>query len=124
MSTAGTPMANANTENTLPKIKFIDKVGILINPPNWPKPKSTKAIKAIKPINIAITFNPTFNPSLAPAAIASTKLACVFSMDSFTSPCVSDFSVSGNMIFEITKAPGAAIKLAANKYAAGTPKDI
>jgi len=73
---------------------------------------------------MAITFSEIFIPSLAPWEIASIILACSFLTSSLMVPLVSDSSVSGYTILDITSAPGAAIKLAAKRYEAGTPMEI
>ena len=70
---------------------------------------------------MAITLMDIFIPSEAPCEIASIKFVCSFFTSSFTLPFVTDSSVSGKIIFEITKAAGAAIKLAARRYSAFAP---
>jgi hypothetical protein len=100
------------------------KFGIFINPPTLPRMKFKRAISAKNPISMASTFKPTFRPSEQPADMASITLVCSFATFSFTSPLVSEVSVSGNISFAMAKAPGAAIILAAMRYSALTPNWI
>ena len=65
---------------------------------------SAKAIKAIKPISMAITLRDIFKPSDAPWEIASKRFAWVFFTSNLIAPLVGDSSVSGQTILEITKA--------------------
>ena len=59
-----------------------------------------------------MTFMEILKPSEAPCDIASIRLVYGLFTSNLTSPMVCDCSVSGNTILDITKAPGAAIKLA------------
>ena len=71
------------------------------------------AINAINTNSIAAIFTASFKPSDVPIEIESNRLVPIFSLEIFTS--LSIFSVSGNNIFEITIAPGAAITDAARR---------
>ena len=73
---------------------------------------------------MAITLRDIFKPSDAPWEIASKRFAWVFFTSNLIAPLVGDSSVSGQTILEITKAPGAAIMLAAKRYGAGIPMEI
>src|SRR5690554_5584893 len=77
-----------------------------------PKKPLNIASNAMNANNIAPTFKASVKPTPAPDAAASMPFALVFSTSIFTEPAVTGTSVSGYNIFDITKAAGAAIKLA------------
>ena len=64
---------------------------------------------------MAPTFAANFKPSDAPLPRASMAFELVFSISILKLPEVFEFSVSGYIIFDITKAAGADITEAANK---------
>src|SRR5690554_2188232 len=83
-----------------------------------PKKPLNIASNAMNANNIAPTFKANVKPTPAPDAAASIPLAFVFSTVISTEPVVAGTSVSGYNIFEITRAAGAAIKLAPNNCSA------
>ena len=126
-SEGGTPIIIANNEKNAPKTSFRRRLSTLRpikssdkpvqrrNRPKYPRSASTRATRAMTPISMAITFIDIFIPSEAPWEIASIIFACSFFTSSFTFPLVSDSSVSGNTIFEMTSAPGSSHKTGGKK---------
>ena len=99
-----TPISQATGENTQPKTSRS------VRPPAaQPSRWSASVISPMKAISIAITFSHSFRPSVVPLAAASITLFAVRSMRRCTCLPVADSSVSGSMIFAITKAAGALI---------------
>ena len=87
--------------------------------PKPPRNQSTIATSATSAKIIATTLIATFIPSEAPADIASKRFIYGFFRLLYVilkSSLVSGVWVSGYIIFEITRAPGAAIIDEASKY--------
>ena len=90
-------------------------------PPAQPMRPFNKAISAIKASNMAPTLSAKCIPEAAPLAAASKMLAYLSSSLSTSASSFLTSWVSGMMILAISKPPGAAIKLAANRYFISTP---
>jgi CNT family concentrative nucleoside transporter len=94
-------------------IAFIAIIGLLNG--KILNPQFNNPIIAINAINIAATFNASFNPSEAPRHAASSTFESFFGISNFTTPLVGETSFSGIMILAITNEAGADIIDAARR---------